>query len=199
MEAQRLKYLTQPREKTGKNTFGEGKITLTLRVSMMSGAPQEEKLWQKYVVSCPGSILPLSRKNTKHFFGKPLLLHSQPCPLSRGFQAGQYIACPCLIKANKRQGDSGWGCRKERYGFYCIRGCKNVRLAAAGTILQPEGENLEAAKKNSKSWEWSHSPEAPPKAGSCWHDLCPESTIPEARPTHGLFITCESIDIFYFA
>lgn len=140
------------------------------------------------------SVLPPSWKNTKIPFGKPRLLHSQHClqhrmspPPAPGV-SGQAVYPMSLIKATKRQEDSGQGGRKEMFGFHCIPCCKNMRLSAAGTILQPKGENHGAAKKHSRSWEWSHSQEARPKAGPVRLIYVLNPTIPEARSTHGLFI-----------
>ena len=77
----------------------------------------------------------------------------------------------------------GWG--KEWFGFHCIQCCKNMRLAAAGTVVQPKGENIEAAKKNSRSWEWSHSQEARPKASPVNIIYVLNQTVPVTSPTHG--------------
>ena len=141
------------------------------------------------------SFFPPSSKTIEISSGKPSLLHSHHCWPSRLIStkapgvSGQSVYPMFLSNQSqeetRRQGDSGWGWRS---GFH-IRCFKNMRFAAAETILQPKAENLEAAKWNSRSWEWSHSQDAQPKAGPVSIIYAPNLTIPEARSIHGPFIT----------
>lgn len=103
----------------------------------------------------PPSLLQVKTQNflwetTSALWALSMELHD----FTHSLQANCYIIpCPCLTRANKRQGDSGWGWKAEKYACHCTWCCKNVSFAAAGTTLQPQQENLESAKKNSRSWQ----------------------------------------------